>query len=275
MPEGDSLHRLASTLAPVLEGREVTAFSARRLTNDTARTLVGRRVAAVTAKGKNLLIRFDDERVLHIHLAMHGRVSVERRRSSFWAPERGTPDMRLVVTGSSIVGRQLHVLRILTAAQEKRAPDLAGLGPDLTREGFDEGEAVKRLRSLSNRSIAEAILVQRAAAGIGNVYKSEVLFLEGIDPRTMLAKVSEEDLRGLLRRASVLLRRNLGNGPRVTRPTLHGPRLWVYGRGGRPCLRCTTAVVRIVQGPTPGRSTYFCPRCQPTPDCRPKDEARQ
>ncbi len=264
MPEGDSLYRLAARLAPVLEGRVVSAFTARRLTNDAARSIVGHRIESVVAKGKNLLIRLDDERVIHIHLRMEGRVFIERPRSTFWAPERTEPDMRLVVPGASVVGRRLPVLRLLTSLQEKRAPDLAGLGPDLVREGWDEDEAIRRFRALSDREIGDALLVQRAAAGIGNIYKSEVLFLEKIDPRAPVSSLTDEELRRVLRRASELLRKNLGDGPRMTRATLGGaPRLWVYGRGGRPCLRCQTPIVRYLQGPDPGRSTYHCPRCQP------------
>ncbi len=265
MPEGDSLHRLAATLAPVLEGREVKAFTARRLTNDAARSVVGHRIVSVVAKGKNLLIGLDDARVIHVHLRMEGRIFIERPRSTFWAPERIEPDMRLVVQGASVVGRRLPVLRLLTTAQAERAPDLGGLGPDLVREDWDEDEAVRRFRALSDREIGDALLVQRAAAGIGNIYKSETLFMEGIDPRATLSSIGDDELRRLLRRASVLLRQNLGDRPRATRSSLGGaPRLWVYGRGGRPCLRCQAPIVRFMQGPEPGRSTYFCPRCQPS-----------
>lgn len=261
MPEGDTIHRLALRLGPVLEDREVTAFTARRLPA-ADRTLVGRRISKVYARGKNLLIAFDGGYHLHIHLKMHGRVFIERTRSSFWAPEKHPPDMRLVVPGAAIVGRHLPLIRLLTEAQVKRAADLASLGPDLVTEGFDEGDAVKRLRQLSIRDIASALLVQRAAAGIGNVYKSEVLFLAGIHPLTPVSRISDDELRAILRSASVLLRRNLGEGPRTTRPTLGGTRLWVYGRRGRPCLRCRTPIVRMMTGRAPGRSTYFCPTCQ-------------
>lgn len=271
MPEGDSLYRLAAKLAPVLEGRIVEGLTARRLANDVARSLVGHRIVSVIAKGKNLLVYFDDDRVIHVHLRMEGRMFVERPRSTFWAPERIEPDLRIVVKGASVVGRRLPVLRLLTVAQVGRAPDLEGLGPDLVREEWDEDEAVRRLRGLSDREIGPALLVQRAAAGIGNVYKSEVLFLEGIHPRAMLSTLADDDLRTLLRRAHVLLRRNLGNGPRVTRPSLAGPRLWVYGRARRACLRCGTAVAMFMQsdlGPSTtatgaGRSTYYCAKCQP------------
>jgi endonuclease-8 len=270
MPEGDSIYRLASSLAPLLEGRSVTALSARRLPDTLAGSLVGAVVANVTAKGKHLLIHFDDGRALHLHLGMQGRVFVERPRSPFWAKDRSIPDLRLVVTGASIVGRHLSILRLLTSAQERRAPELSGLGPDLARDDWDEASAVKRFRALSNRPIGDALLVQRAAAGIGNVYKSEVLFLERIEPRTLLSALSDDELLGILRRASTLIRRNLGSGPRTTRSSLGGPRLWVYGRGGRRCLRCDTSIVRFMQGPAPGRSTYYCPRCQP-----PRPSARQ
>lgn len=274
MPEGDSLHRLAAKLGPVLEGREVLAFRARRLSDAAARSLVGRRVVSVTAKGKNLLVRVDDGRVLHVHLAMHGRVFVERPRSAFWAPPRGEPDMRLAVDGAAVVGQRLPVLRLLTASEERRAPDLAGLGPDLTASGWDEPEAIARLRALPDRAIAEALLVQRAVAGIGNVYKSEVCFLERVDPRTRLSELDDAELQALLRRASALLRANVGDGPRVTRRSLGGSRLWVYGRGGRACLRCGAPIVRFLQGAPPGRSTYACPTCQPARPARSAGGAR-
>lgn len=261
MPEGDSIWNLAAKLR-LLVGREVTAFSARKLPDVDARTLVGRTITAVEAQGKNLLIRFDDGRLLHIHLRMEGRVFFERPRSTFWKPLMGVPDMRLAVRGARpIIGKQLPVLRLLTTKQAEL--DLASLGPDLCAPGWDEQEALRRFRSLGRYEIADALLVQRAAAGIGNVYKSEVCFLEGIAPRTPLADVTDAQLLALLRRASVLLRRNLGAGPRTTRPTLGGARLWVYGRGGKPCLRCGTPIERFMQGPSPGRSTYHCATCQP------------
>jgi len=288
MPEGDSLHNLASRLSPVLLDREVTSFTARRIADDAARSLVGKRVVEVRAKGKNLLVRFDDQRVLHIHLKMEGRVYVERPRSAFWAPRPVSrhPELRMTMSGgATVVGHRLPVCRLLTAAAEKRAPDLQRLGPDLCDAQFVESEAlqaeaVRRLVELgprsdggftskprSNITIAEALLVQRAAAGIGNVYKSEVLFLERVDPRALVASLPDETLRRLLLRASVLLRRNLKRGPRTTRPTLTSTRLWVYGRAGRPCLRCESGTIEMFKEGSAGtasgpRSTYFCPTCQ-------------
>jgi endonuclease-8 len=261
MPEGDSIRRLASQLEPVLVGRTVTAFQARRISDDTARAIVGRPVIAVDAHGKNLLVRFDGDLVLHVHLRMKGRIAIERPRSAFWAP-RGSysPDLRLAVTGGAIVGHDLPVCRLLSSSAERR--DAARLGPDLIRDGFDEDEALRRLRALGPRELGDALMLQSVVAGIGNVYKSEVLFLEKLDPRTPVPRIDDERLRLVLRRASALLRANLGSGPRTTRRALSGPRLWVYRRDGRACLRCGAAIVRYHQGAPPGRSTYACPMCQ-------------
>jgi endonuclease-8 len=264
MPEGDSIHNLARELAPALVGREVVSFSARRLPRMTAQSVVGHRVLSVVARGKNLLIGFDDERVLHIHLRMNGRLRLERPRSAFWNAPRASPEVQLVVDGASVVGRDIPILRLLTSTQVRRDPALSGLGPDLTTVDWDEEQALTRLRGLGDRPISSALLVQHAMAGIGNVYKSEVLFLEGIDPRAVVSSLCDDELRALLRRASALLRSNLGKGPRTTRRERSGPRLWVYRRAGRPCLRCGTPVERFLDAATAerGRSTYYCPKCQ-------------
>ncbi|MBX3228060.1 MAG: Fpg/Nei family DNA glycosylase [Labilithrix sp.] len=263
MPEGDSIWNLAAKLQPLV-GREVVAFTARKLPAADTKSLVGRTVTKVEARGKNLLIRFDDERVLHVHLRMEGRLFAERPRSAFYRPRTTEPDLRLAVRGvRAIVGTKLPVLRVLRPKQAARADDLASLGPDLCDPSWDAAEALRRFRALGDRAIADALLVQRAAAGIGNVYKSEVCFLERVAPAAMLSAVSDDVLLALLRRASALLRQNLRPGPRTTRAALRGPRLWVYNRAHRPCFECGTPIQRFMQGPSPGRSTYWCPRCQP------------
>lgn len=260
MPEGDSIFNLATRLKPIV-GKEIVAFSARKFAKVDCDTLLGRTIVAVEASGKNLMIRLDDERTIHIHLRMEGRVFFEKPRSSFWKPLTTEPDLRLAVRGGPVVlGKTLPVLRILTNRQALRTE--AELGPDLCREGWDEDEAVRRFRALEDREIADALLVQRAAAGIGNVYKSEVLFLERLAPRTQLSAVTDEKLRAILRRASTLLRANLKPGPRTTRASLGSSKLWVYNRGGKPCWKCQTPIQRFMQGPSPGRSTYWCPECQ-------------
>lgn len=268
MPEGDSIHRLAAQLRPRLVGGKVRAFDAHDIADAVAKTIVGHTVVAVEARGKNLLVRFDDGRTLHVHLRMLGRVGFERPRSAYWRPRRTPHQLRLDVDGAVVVGNRIPVLRLLRAGAEERAPDLQGLGPDLLAPGFDANECVVRLRALGKRPIGEALLIQRVLAGIGNIYKSETLFLEGVDPSAPVSALDDQTLRALVDRASALLLANLGNGPRTTRSSLAGGRLWVYGRRGRACLRCGGTVEMIRQGAPPGRSTYHCRGCQTLPSTR-------
>lgn len=268
MPEGDSIHRLAATLRPRLVGERVLSFNANEIADAVAETVVGHTVVAVEARGKNLLVRFDDGRALHVHLRMLGRLRIERPRSAYWRPRSTAHQLRLDVGSAVVVGDRIPVLRLLRAgaggkAAEERAPDLRTLGPDLLAPELDAAECVARLRALGRRPIGEALLLQRALAGIGNIYKSETLFLEKVHPSTPVAELAEATLEALVRRASVLLKANLGRGPRVTRNALAGPRFWVYGRRGRACFRCRMGIEMIRQGAPPGRSTYYCRSCQP------------
>lgn len=265
MPEGDSIHILAGKLRPVLVGRVVTKFEARPLPKAATDDLVGHAVVAVEARGKNLLVRFDDGRVLHVHLKMLGRMRVEATPTARGHFRRYPPQIALEVDGARVVGNRIPVLRLLrSAGAEARAPDLAGLGPDLLAETFDEAGAIARLRGTGTLEIGAALMIQSVVAGIGNVYKSEILFLEKIAPRTPVARVSDEALVKLLARTRWLMKKNVATrGPRTTRFALAGPNKWVYGRAGKACLVCRAAIERIYQGPAPGRSTYFCPRCQP------------
>ena len=262
MPEGDTIHNLAARLRPRLVGGRVRAFDAHDIADSVAETVIGRTVVAVEARGKNLLVRFDDGRMLHVHLRMVGRLGIERPRSAYWKPRVSTHQLRLDVDGAIVVGDRLPVLRLLRAGSEDRAPDLARLGPDLLAKDVDTRECVVRLRALGKRSIGEALLVQSALAGIGNVYKSETLFLEGVDPRTLVSDLEDETLLALVTRAKTLLKANLGTRPRATRSALSGPKLWVYGRQGRACLRCSQTIEMFRQGAPPGRSTYHCRTCQ-------------
>jgi endonuclease-8 len=270
MPEGDSIHRLAARLRPRLVGGRVRAFDAHDIAGSVAETVVGRTVVAVEARGKNLLVRFDDGRTLHVHLRMLGRLGFERPRSSFWKPRRTPHQLRLDVEGAVVVGDRIPVLRLLRAGAEARAPDLVSLGPDLISPELDEDECVARLRALGKRPVGEALLLQRALAGIGNIYKSETLFLEKVDPTAPVSALDDATLHALVKRASALLKANLGDGPRITRTALTGPKFWVYGRRGRTCFRCGSTVDMIRQGAPPGRSTYYCRGCQTLPAQTPR-----
>jgi endonuclease-8 len=136
------------------------------------------------------------------------------------------------------------------------------LGPDLCGEDPDLDACVERARRLRAGStpIADVLLDQRIACGVGNVYKSEVLWACRIHPRRRIETIDRAALRGLLSTAARFLRANLDGPSRVTIPGVPGG-LAVYGRAGRPCLRCGTPIVGRRIGEH-ARITSWCPTCQ-------------
>jgi endonuclease-8 len=139
------------------------------------------------------------------------------------------------------------------------------LGPDLLagEAGFDTIGGRAREIATADALVADVLLDQRIACGIGNVFKSEVLFLERTAPAARLSSLTDDRLAALYVTARRLLRQNAGGGPRVTRPGGQGSgRLWVYGRRGQPCFRCG-APVRYARMGLAHRSTYWCSACQP------------
>lgn len=267
MPEGDTIARTAAVLRAALRGRRVTAARAyarpgMRRVPDLA-PLVGRNVSDVEALGKHLLIGFDGGLTLRTHLRMSG--SWHRYRpGEAWRRPRHEASAVLRTPQSVAVAFNTPVVELLTEAGRSRSSALNALGPDLLAADFDADEAVRRLRATAATALGDALLDQHLVAGIGNVYKSEVPFLERLSPWTPLAALNDEELYRTLATARRLLAANLRGGRRVTTgsPTFAAA-LWVYARAGRPCRRCGTPVLAGRQGPL-ARMTYWCPRCQPT-----------
>jgi endonuclease-8 len=272
VPEGDTLFRTAAGLRPFLVGRRVDAASARQPGPQAAR-LVGATVTGVEARGKNVLIRFDNGLELRTHLGMHG--SWHRYRpGERWRRPADRARLVLEVAGSVAVCFDAPTVQLFEQRAEAAHPALSRLGPDLIDDAFDRDEAIRRLRDPARAatSIAEALLDQRALAGIGNVYKSEVLFIERASPFVLVSAMGDEALGRLVDTAARLLRANaLRRGGGAERVTTDGHRsadgpLWVYGRAGRPCRRCGARVRTATQGIELPRVTYWCPHCQPAPE---------
>jgi endonuclease VIII len=259
MPEGDTILRTARTLTKVLAGAALTGASS-PLPQIAASSLVGLGVSRVEARGKNLLIHFDDARVLYTHMRMTGSWHVYRTGERWQKPERLA---RVVLENERFVAVcfSAPVVELLSARQVERHPVLAGLGPDVLSPGFDVDEACRRLRERPELSLGEAVMAQAAVAGIGNIYKSETLFLCRADPFARIADTSDPSLRRLLAKARELMSRNTQGAGRRTRNTLSTERYWVYRRAGRPCRRCAGEIRMRGQG-TARRSTYWCPTCQ-------------
>ena len=284
MPEGDTIFRAARTLNLALAGKPVTRFTSvypalTRIDEDAP--IAGRIITSVEARGKHLLMHFGETpglksrpTTLRTHLRMHGSWHIYRPGET-WQRPRGEARIVIETADFVAVGFNIPVAEFLDASQAKRQEDLRRIGPDLLGETFDEDEALRRLRERGAQGIAEALLNQRVVAGIGNVYKSETLFLEGVHPETRAARVDEPALRALLRTARKLLKANVMDSTseivtyrglrRTTGRTDPAERLWVYGRGGKPCRKCGTAISYKKTG-LDARGTYWCARCQPTGD---------
>jgi endonuclease-8 len=261
MPEGDTVFKLAGYLRPHLSGRQLVAGKVRGLP-DAA--LAGVSIGDVYARGKHLFIELDQTRLLRSHLGMQG---------SWHGYAPGEPWQKPLRQASIVLdtGRRifvcfnaLQVEMLRNGGVRRRTFDIM-LGPDLLTRPIDIETILRRARELADPGmpVADVLLSQRIASGIGNVYKSEVLFLETCHPATPLVRVADGELVGLYRQASRLLRRNRQGGPRVTRwANDDAGRLWVYGRTGQPCLQCG-CIIRSSKLGVRQRSTYWCPRCQP------------
>lgn len=265
MPEGDTIFRTAQVLRAVLVDREITAARAQaqpglRRVPDLSR-LVGLRVTAVEARGKHLLIGFDGGLTLRTHMRMRGSWHRYRPGEPWRRPTREATVV-LETAYAVAVCFNAPVAELLTDAGLIRSRPLASLGPDLLADDFDVDEAVRRLRERSHLELGEALLDQRAVAGMGNVYKNEVCFIERLDPWAPVAAFDAGQLAAAQATARELMRTNLRGGARVTTgQRARGRELWVYGRARRPCRRCGTHIQSARQGEL-ARVTYWCPRCQ-------------
>ena len=269
MPEGDTVHKLARALRPRLEGRALSGLWLRD--RGWVRPLRGARVEEVAALGKHFLFCLDAEGrrfVVHVHLGMRGRWHVYPNEATWpaWVRE---PVVRLETDRHSFVCFRAAVAELLRRGEVPLHPALARLGPDLLGPQVDYAEILRRARRREPRSVAELLLDQRVACGIGNEYKSEILFLEGIHPRTPVARIPDAALERLYRRARGLLARNLGGWRRTTTrrmapgaPDAPALRLWVYGRAGDPCRVCS-GTIRSARVGDDARPTWWCTRCQP------------
>jgi endonuclease-8 len=247
VPEGDTLHRAAARLQPLVGERlEVETPHPRARAERVAERLDGRRLEAVEAVGKNLVLRFEGSVVLRSHLRMSGRWTTRPRG----APQRGLP--WLVLRGEELEGVLWGgpVLELHTRA-------LARLGPDILASPPDIGAMLARLaRADVSRGLGESIQDQTIVAGIGNMWMAETLWHERLSPWAPLGAVPESDRRRVLETAARLMRAAVSAG-RV-------PRKQVHARAGRPCPRCATPISSLGQGEA-NRTAYWCPVCQPAP----------
>jgi len=279
MPEGDTIFRTARNLGRALEGKPVTAFRSTfpwltRFDDDTP--LTGQTVDKVEARGKWLLLHFSGGGILASHLLMNGSWHIYRRGERW---QLAHIHMRIVIENDQYqaVGFRVPVARMHTQQSLDRDLRVALPENDLLRAEFNFAAALERLIARGDEAIADVLLNQSVLAGVGNVFKSEICFVNGLHPFRTIASLTRDEAAAAIVCAQKLLRANVlvdsgdtivtfrGQQRRTTHASHPGESLWVYGRHGEPCRRCDAAIRRRIQGDD-ARVTFWCPCCQPMPD---------
>jgi endonuclease-8 len=261
MPEGHTIHRLARDLNKTLRPGPVSASSPQGRFAEEAATLNRRPLERADAWGKHLFLDFDGP-IAHVHLGLIGKL----RKKPLGAPVVGEIRLRLETDQATwdLTGPMICAL----VADDDVIDIVARLGPDPLRRGADADEFVRRL---GRRSVplAAALLDQTVLAGIGNVFRSELCFLIGVDPTTPANSLSETQARALWN----ITHDQLKLGERLDRIVTRDPaeigvsagripageRLYVYKRDGEPCHRCGDDIVLTEIAK---RKAWRCPTCQ-------------
>lgn len=266
MPEGDTIHRAARTLQAALGGKRITRFETvlpqlARIDEDAP--LAGRTVESIEAQGKNLLMHFSGALHLRTHMRMNGSWHIYKPGEKWRKPRR---DMRIVLAVEDWVAVAFNVpiAEFHDDRSLARQVDLQRIGPDFIADTFDFDEAMRRVRARPDEEIADVLLNQRVVAGIGNEYKSELLFIARVNPFRLVRDVSDAELAQLLEQSQRIMRANveMRSAARETTGSLDpAKKQYVYSRGGQPCRKCGTPVQFRKQG-RDARGTYWCPVCQ-------------
>ena len=279
MPEGDTIFRTARSMGRALIGKPITGFRSNyplltRFHDDTP--ITGQVVERVESRGKWLLIHLSGGATLATHMLMNGSWHLYHIGDRWQKPAR---DMRIVLENREYqaVAFTVPVARIYTAqalAREKRIPPP---GSDVLSEDFDPLAAAERLRSYPGEEIGDVLMHQQVLAGVGNVFKSEVCFVQSVNPFCLVSELNDQQVAQLIATAQRLVAANVLEDPGNTIVTYRGPErrstrssspqdsLWVYSRSGAPCRRCGDAIRHRLQGPDL-RVTFWCQTCQPMPD---------
>jgi endonuclease-8 len=247
-------------MAPELTGHRVDGV---RLGMAAREQFAGAAIRAVEARGKHLRIQLDNGKMLRSHLGMYGSWHVYAPDDA-WQKPAHQASLIVVAAGRSWVCFNAKEVEIVDDPAVRRRLLDTRLGPDLIADEFNPDECVLRAREFDDGEalLIDSLLDQRVAAGIGNVYKSEVAFIEREPPHRLLQDMTDSAVSACFRQAAKLLRKNLGGGKRVTRFAQDDAgRLWVYGRTGLPCHLCRTPIRQQRLG-RHHRSTYWCPTCQ-------------
>jgi endonuclease-8 len=299
--EGPEVRRTADRIAEVLVGRTIETVELRKRRSgpgdELATRVVGTRVKDVRTHGKNIVIAFTRGLYLHNHMMMWGkwrtyargaydaglakpppRVRWRRAQAPDAAPVvpdvddvRQDSRVRLVLATADQVAVQFNgpILRF-SRSDPATTGSIERLGPDALAGALPLRTVERALDARGGKTLADLLLDQSFVAGIGNKYKSDILFLLGLHPFRRASSLEPDERKRLLAEIPRMLRFGYENAGR-SRPLEEGEsarswdtRHWVFRRGGRPCWNCS-AKIRTDRASS-ARVTYWCPRCQPAPE---------
>ena len=266
MPEGDTIFRTARTLQRALAGQTVTRFETvlpKLARIDYDAPVAGRTVDSVEARGKWLLMHFSGDLILLTHMLMSGSWHIYRPGEKW---QRHRTHMRIVVETPAIlaVAFNVPVAEFHTAASLARREGFYSLGPAPLAADFNPDLAIAKLAAQRDLELGRALLDQTVLAGLGNIFKSEVAFACGLNPFRKVATLTGGQLADLVATARKFLLANVtetSGHRRTTRSIQAEENLWVYGREGRPCRRCSTPI-RAQKHTADARISFWCPVCQ-------------
>lgn len=272
MPEGHTLRRLADDLGAAFAGSLVHVGSPQGRFAADAAVVDGSRLLGADSVGKHLFVEFEHDHLIHIHLGLIGGFDVRRQVEVIPLPV-GQVRLRIVRADASAYADLRGATQCELIGPSRREAIVAKLGPDPLRTDADPERAWRRIKA-SHRPIGDLLMDQAVLAGVGNVYRAEVLFRHRIHPlrpgRTL--RVSQwqaiwADLVDLMRAGVVHNRIDtvrpqhtpeaMGRAPRRDD---HGGEVYVYRRTGQPCLVCQSPVRTEV---LVGRNSFWCSQCQP------------
>ncbi|GAA4804192.1 Fpg/Nei family DNA glycosylase [Nocardioides caeni] len=276
MPEGHTLHRLADEITDVFGGALVASGSPQGRFAESAARIDGARLIDADAWGKQLFVRFEGDRFVHVHLGLYGTFDIRRDVAEVPLPV-GQVRWRLVRTDGASGTASYGDLRGPTACalvtDTERQAVVARIGPDPLRADADPDRAWARI-SRSSVAIGALVMDQSVLAGVGNVYRAEVLFRHRIHPLRPGRSLRVSQWRSIWDDLVVLMREGvrtgridtvrpehtpeaMGRSPRVDD---HGGEVYVYRRAGMACHVCGAGVRTEVLN---ARNSFWCPRCQP------------
>jgi endonuclease-8 len=254
VPEGDTIFRTAATLNRALAGSIVTSFETQLpalARVDADYPIAGRTVEFARAAGKWLQVGFSGDLILLTHMLMSGSWHIYRPGERW---QKSHYHMRVVIGTSTIVAVafDVPVAEFHTAKSLVRRSGFNQLGSDVMSADFDEPATVAKLESHPELDIGVALLTQSLIAGVGNMFKSEICFLAGVNPFSRIQNLSRSQLERIVSIAGKIMRNPAGRSAR----------LYVYRRNAEPCLTCGEPVLSRKQG-FDARTSFWCPICQP------------